>query len=124
MNVDDTEPTKLLVCDSCNKSSTFSNLNCTCGKPLNRRPQNLDSQNLGNKNNNVVEERVGVFVQENGSKFLVFDDLKVVPGSLLNSMELLRQLGYSDLTSLEEVTRNIGKQEVVVLWTLSSVIFM
>jgi hypothetical protein len=38
-----------------------------------------------------------------------------VPSSLMTSAEHLMELGYSDLTQLEEVTHNIGKQEVIVL---------
>jgi hypothetical protein len=62
-----------------------------------------------------VDALNGVFVRENGSMFLVFDDLKIVPSSLMTSAEHLMELGYSDLTQLEEVTHNIGKQEVIVL---------
>jgi hypothetical protein len=55
-------------------------------------------------------------VKENGSMFLVFDDLTIVPSSMVTSMQLLMELGYSDLTQLEEVTHNIGKQEVLVIY--------
>jgi hypothetical protein len=48
--------------------------------------------------------------------FLVFDDLKIVPSSMVTSMQLLMELGYSDLTQLEEVTHSIGKQEVLVIY--------
>lgn len=64
----------------------------------------------------MEDTKGGVFVRENGSMFLVFDDLKVVPSSLVTSMQLLLQLGYSDLNQLEEVTQNIGKQEVMLLF--------
>jgi hypothetical protein len=56
----------------------------------------------------------GVFVRDNGLMFMVFDDLKIVPSSFETSMQLLIELGYSDLTQLEEIKRNIGKQEVCV----------
>jgi hypothetical protein len=63
----------------------------------------------------IADALNGVFVKENGSLFLVFDDLKIVPCSLMTSVERLMELGYSDLSKLEEVTHNIGKQEVIVL---------
>ncbi|KAK7286868.1 hypothetical protein RJT34_22189 [Clitoria ternatea] len=114
LNVDDTEPSTgvFLVCDSCNKFTTFRNMDCTCGKPANKIPKNLDSEGNGNSNGDA---RGGVFVRENGSLFLVLDDLTVVPSSFVTSMELLLQLGYSDLTQLEVVTRNITKQEILNL---------
>jgi hypothetical protein len=110
LNIDDTESSsKFFVCDSCYKFTTLQNLDCTCGKPTNKQPKNLDSEGQGNEVQN------GVFVKENGSLFLVFDDLKIVPCSLMTSMERLMELGYSDLSKLEEVTHDIGKQEVILL---------
>jgi len=110
LNVDDTEPSNMFfVCDSCNKFTTFQNLHCTCGKPTNQLPQNLDSE--GQENSNSADA-------QNGLKFLVSDDLKIVPCSSVTYLQLLIELGYSDLTQLEEVTHNIGKQEVIncVVW--------
>jgi hypothetical protein len=115
LNIDDAEQSsKFFLCDSCNKFTTFENLDCTCGKPTNRQPKNLDSEGQVNSDASV-DALNGVFVRENGSMFLVFDDLKIVPSSLMTSAEHLMELGYSDLTQLEEVTHNIGKQEVIVL---------
>ncbi|XP_057458753.1 uncharacterized protein LOC130749415 [Lotus japonicus] len=112
-NVDDAT-TMVFVCDSCNKFTFFPSLVCTCGKPV-RQPKNLDSE--GN-----VEAKGGVFVKQNGSLFLVSDDLKVVPSSLVTSMQHLLQMGYSDLNQLEEITQNIGKQEILKLlkYTITS----
>ncbi|XP_045833631.1 uncharacterized protein LOC123924712 isoform X1 [Trifolium pratense] len=121
LNIDDTDmSSKFFVCDSCNKFTTFQNLDCTCGKPINRQPKNLDSEGQGSGGS--VHASNGVFVKENGSLFLVFDDLKIVPSSMVTSMQLLTELGYSDLTQLEEVTHNIGKQEILNLlkYTLTS----
>lgn len=115
LNIDDTEwSSKFFVCDTCNKFTTFQNLDCTCGKPTNKQPNNLDSEGLGNSGG-IADALNGVFVKDNGSLFLVYDDLKIVPSSLVSSMQMLMELGYSDLSQLEEVTHNIGKQEVLVL---------
>jgi hypothetical protein len=123
LNIDDTEwSSKFFVCDACNKFTTFQDLDCTCGKPTNRQPKNLDSEGQGN-NGGIVDALNGVFVKDNGSLFLVFDDLKIVPSSLVTSMQMLMELGYSDLSQLEEVTHNIGKQEVMV-WCFAMCIFM
>jgi hypothetical protein len=119
LNIDDTEPSnKFFVCDSCNTFTTFQNLNCACGKPPSRKPKNLDSESKGNSSSTSVDGQNGVFVSENVSIFMVFDDLKIVPSSLVTSLEMLNELGSSDLTQVEEVTTNISKQEVIVLYCI------
>jgi hypothetical protein len=119
LNIDDTEiSSKFFVCDSCNKFTTFENLDCTCGKPTNRQPKNLDSEGQVNSDGGSVHASNGVFVKENGSMFLVFDDLKIVPSSMVTSMQLLMALGYSDLSQLQEVTHNIGKHEVMIMFSI------
>ncbi|MCH81299.1 30S ribosomal protein S18, partial [Trifolium medium] len=100
---------KFYVCTSCYKFTTFQNLHCACGKPINGQPKNLDSKGQGNNSQN------GVFVRENGSMFLVSDDLKIVPSSSVTYLQLLMELEHSDSTQLEEVTHNIGKQEILNL---------
>ncbi|AES87036.1 DUF674 family protein [Medicago truncatula] len=122
LNIDDTEwSSKIFVCDACNKFTTFQNLDCTCGKPTNKQPNSLDSEGQGNSGG-IADALNGVFVKDNGSLFLVYDDLKIVPSSLVSSMQMLMELGYSDLSQLEEVTHNIGKQEMLNLlkYTLTS----
>ncbi|RHN58896.1 hypothetical protein MtrunA17_Chr4g0007341 [Medicago truncatula] len=117
LNIDDSEPSsKFYVCDSCNKFTTFRNLDCTCGKPPNRQPKNLDSEGQGNHASN------GFFDTKSEQMFLVSDDLKILPSSLLNSMQMLLKSGISDSTQLEEVTQNIGKKEILNLlkYTLTS----
>ncbi|KAK2432757.1 hypothetical protein QL285_018112 [Trifolium repens] len=54
--------------------------------------------------------------------FLVSDNLNILPSSKVNSLMMLLELGCSDLTQLEEVTHNIGKQEILNLlkYTLTS----
>ncbi|CAJ2671633.1 unnamed protein product [Trifolium pratense] len=82
LNVNDTEPSRMIfVCDSCKTFTTFKNLECTCGKPINTQPQNLDSK--GQEKGTIVDAQNGVFVRENGPTFLVFDDLKIVPSSTM-----------------------------------------
>jgi hypothetical protein len=44
--------------------------------------------------------------------FLVSDDLKILPSSMASSVMMLAESGCSALIQLEEVTHNIGKQEV------------
>ncbi|KAK2378983.1 hypothetical protein QL285_066830 [Trifolium repens] len=123
LNIDDIEPSsKFFVCDSCNTFTTFQNLDCTCGYLTTKLPKNLDSESKGNSSSTSVDGQNGVFVSENVSIFMVFDDLKIVPSSLVTSLEMLNELGSSDLTQVEEVTTNISKQEMLNLlkYTLTS----
>jgi hypothetical protein len=109
MNIDDTEPSSnFYVCVSCDKFTNILGVKCTCGKTPDRQPQVLDSdEGQGSYAQN------GVFVRETTQWYLMSDDLKkIVPSSTMNSLEMLVELGYSDLTQLEEVTHNITKQEV------------
>jgi hypothetical protein len=121
LNVDDTEPSsKIFVCDSCNTFTTFKKHDCTCGKPTNKQLQNLDyllTKKTSYWNSTTVDSQKKVFFRENyRSVFMVYlsDDLKIVPSSIMSSLQLLKELGYSDLNQLEQVTHNIGKQEVMV----------
>ncbi|XP_058732684.1 uncharacterized protein LOC131604245 [Vicia villosa] len=111
MNIDDTElSNKYFVCLSCYKFTTFQNVNCICthGSSSIREAWNLDSENQNNAQD-------GVFVRKNGPMFLISDDLKILPSSMLSSLEMLIQSGHSDLTQLEEITHNIGKHEMLNL---------
>jgi hypothetical protein len=100
LNIDDIEPSsKFFVCDSCNTFTTFQNLDCTCGYLTTKLPKNLDSESKGNSSSTSVDGQNGVFVSENVSIFMVFDDLKIVPSSLVTSLEMLNEFGSSDLTS-------------------------
>jgi hypothetical protein len=66
----------------------------------------LDSEVQGNNSQN------GVFLRGSGAMFLVSDDMKILPSSKVNSLMMLVESGCSDLTQLEEITHNIGKQQV------------
>ncbi|MCI77388.1 30S ribosomal protein S18, partial [Trifolium medium] len=47
----------------------------------------LDSEAQGNNAEN------GVFLRESGPMFLVSDDLKILPSSMVSSMQLLKEMG-------------------------------
>jgi hypothetical protein len=122
LNVDDTKPSsKIFVCVLVTRLLLLKIIDCTCGKPTNKQPQNLDSL-LTKKTSywnstTTVDSQKKDFSRENyRSVFMVYlsDDLKIVPSSIMSSLQLLKELGYSDLNQLEQVTHNIGKQEVMV----------
>jgi hypothetical protein len=87
-----------------NTLRTLENLNCTCGKPPKRTPFGSEGRGKNVRN--------GVFIRGSGPMFLVSDDLKILPSSMASSVMMLAESGCSALIQLEEVTHNIGKQEV------------
>ncbi|KAF9596230.1 hypothetical protein IFM89_008389 [Coptis chinensis] len=94
-NIDDTEPTKYRC--------------------------HHDSQDLYLIHENVIiedDKSGGVFV--NGkARFMISDDLKVMPLSTSTSVELLTKLGVKDVDVLEERIVKVGKVEVLSLLRLS-----
>jgi hypothetical protein len=93
--------TKFYGCGSCKKITNYRNIVCTCGKPANREIKNMDAQKV-------------TFDRESGPMFLVSDNLKIVSSSWMTSMQMLIESRISNSTQLEEVTHDIGKQEVIV----------
>ncbi|KAI9080099.1 hypothetical protein K1719_037915 [Acacia pycnantha] len=85
-NMDDTEPTKYLICDSCseisgkNLLSTFAGANCSCGKLM--------------------------------AKEIKFRVLNNSPG---NTVKQLLQLGYTDSTKLSEMSPKVSLNQIMDL---------
>jgi hypothetical protein len=61
-----------------------------------------------------MDARKVTFDRESGPMFLVSDNLKIVSSSWMTSMQMLIESRISNSTQLEEVTHDIGKQEVIV----------
>ncbi|KAI9080100.1 hypothetical protein K1719_037916 [Acacia pycnantha] len=114
-NVDDTEPTKYLMCASCRLRgdvsekllSTFAGASCSCGKLMEQKVT-VD----GEENNNLTGD--GVFVRGEGM-YLIFDDLTVIQNSAFNTIHQLVQLGYTDFTKLTEMSANVGLKQIMDL---------
>ncbi|KAI4354629.1 hypothetical protein L6164_003478 [Bauhinia variegata] len=109
----DKEPMKYFMCSSCrgNKNdwllSTFAETTCTCGKLMNQEMKLEDSIE-------EVDQVNGVFVKGE-AMYLIFDDLKVMKGSLSNSLQHLIQLGYKDLSNLIDISPKVGLNEILDL---------
>ena len=56
-----------------------------------------------------------VFVEHHHNQYLIFDDLRVLPNSPGNTIKLLNQFGYNDLTNVIEISEKVGLNQVVVL---------
>ncbi|RWR96790.1 hypothetical protein CKAN_02619200 [Cinnamomum micranthum f. kanehirae] len=112
VNIDDTEPTNYYLCYSKFPlssyynhlaSTTRSNRHCQCGRTLDWKMPIA----AGNGKN-------GVFVKGK-MRYMITDDLQVLPLCMGTTLELLKQLGISDATVLEERNVNLGSEEVLHL---------
>ncbi|KAK4270436.1 hypothetical protein QN277_023472 [Acacia crassicarpa] len=110
-NVDDTEPTKCLICGSCGGGyqkllSFFVGVRCSCGKLLDKEMK------LEGEEDNSKEE--GVFVRGD-TIYLIFDDLRVLENNPGNTVDHFVQLGYTDFTQLTQVTPNVCLSQIMGL---------
>ncbi|KAI9080108.1 hypothetical protein K1719_037924 [Acacia pycnantha] len=115
-NVDDTEPTKGLMCGSCSGLfgvgsekwvSTFVGASCSCGKLMDQEVKQMREED-----NNLKGD--GVFVTGEAI-YLIFDDLTVLHNSACNTIHQLVQLGYTDFTKLTEISPNVGLNQIMDL---------
>lgn len=61
------------------------------------------------------EEDGGVFLKGGAARFMITDDLQVIPGSTAACISLFRKLGIKDGNGVEERTVEIGAKEVLLL---------
>ncbi|KAJ9550837.1 hypothetical protein OSB04_014882 [Centaurea solstitialis] len=114
LQIDDTEPTKYIICENegCNKKSlayfsTCSLARCLyCRKAMTREIKYTEmfDPTLPRRN-----ER-GVLVPD-PETFIVTDDLFVVPNTLDAGLRLLCDRGFTDASHLEEKTIDIGREQ-------------
>ncbi|XP_068486346.1 uncharacterized protein [Phaseolus vulgaris] len=109
INIDDTKPTQYFVCNNwvqCGQKegpvliSTFKNKSCRCGVIL-QTPISPETSCVFDG-----------FVNSNAS-FLITDDLKVFPNLLATCVNVLKDSGIKDMSSVSEMTVNITKNQVV-----------
>ncbi|XXG89341.1 hypothetical protein AAC387_Pa12g1361 [Persea americana] len=115
VNIDDTESTKYYLCPSsyCRTGSpclvsTASSAQCHCGLYMKKQME------FSKKPNVVANSRDGVFVK-GSMRFVMTDDLQVFPVSTTATFALVKELGISDATVLEERNVNVGASEVLRL---------
>ncbi|KAJ1437325.1 hypothetical protein SESBI_03652 [Sesbania bispinosa] len=110
LNIDDTEPIQYFICEDLNCCmrlsgsclSSFRNKKCYCGKLLNKvtSPENLTTENG--------------FVKET-TKFIISDDLNVMPNIFGATVLLFQKLGVHDFDAIENQTVEISKNEAYLL---------
>ncbi|KAK4270434.1 hypothetical protein QN277_023470 [Acacia crassicarpa] len=112
-NVDNTEPTKFLVCSSCGGGnrkfvSIFAGVRCSCGKLMDKEIKLEEEEEDNSKGE-------GVFVRGDVT-YLIFDDLRVLEKVSGNTVD-------TDFTNkLTQVTTNVGLNQIMDLlkWALIS----
>ncbi|XP_020204367.2 uncharacterized protein LOC109789748 [Cajanus cajan] len=110
VKVDDTEPTKYLMCGRCSKGgdlllSTFDGARCYCGNLM------RIEMKLAEESKKEASGDNGSFVKRD-AMFLIFNDLRVLQSSPGNTIQQLRQLGYKDINKITKKTLNVGKDEI------------
>ncbi|KAJ0805893.1 hypothetical protein HanPI659440_Chr02g0083481 [Helianthus annuus] len=115
LNINDQEPTKYFICQdfNCIRRSVYSTsyastcnlaICSNCGKTMNRE---VKYEDLTVKDDSVG----GVFVY-NLTTFIVTDDLRVIPNSPGSSIQLLCELGITDVSCLDNISFNIGVDQI------------
>ncbi|KAM0036819.1 hypothetical protein Hdeb2414_s0014g00430841 [Helianthus debilis subsp. tardiflorus] len=116
LNINDEEPTKYFICQDimCSRCSDacFSTCNlakCKCGKTMN---QEIKYEDL---TGNMRGEGIGGVFVSDLSSYIVTDDLRVMPNSPDSIVQLLCELGITDVSCLEEKQFGIGLDQILNL---------
>ncbi|KAJ8615865.1 hypothetical protein MRB53_035237 [Persea americana] len=118
VNIDDTEPTDYYLCTNAsfplNSDSDFKHListtrqrACRCGRSVSRRMPTRDKKVGG-------DGKDGVFVKGK-MRYMITDNLQILPVCMRTSLELLTRFGISDPSVLEERDVKLGQKEALSL---------
>ncbi|XP_019232440.1 PREDICTED: uncharacterized protein LOC109213138 [Nicotiana attenuata] len=107
MHVDDTVFEKYYECSDCSKHSYFMNVACSCEGKFTKE------KFLKNSVENTVGDEY-VFLK-GGISFLITDDLQVKCASPSSLVQILSNVGLSDMNQVEEMHVEVGKNEVIHL---------
>ncbi|XP_014511462.1 uncharacterized protein LOC106770153 [Vigna radiata var. radiata] len=110
LNIDDTEPTEYFVCNNliyCSYTSpvllsSFKNKQCRCGRML-AKPISAEASCVFDG-----------FVKSN-SRFMITDDLKVIPNSMDKIVNVLKNSGIKSMSSVNVMSVNITKNQVIYM---------
>ncbi|XP_076935936.1 uncharacterized protein LOC143602838 [Bidens hawaiensis] len=110
LKIDDTEPMKYLLCFNCSylyHDRMFQFDECKiCGSFLSLLCKYFTNVSVGGSGS--------VFVSEIAT-FIVTDDFSVMPSTTAGSIQLLTDLGITDMSHLEEMKLDMGWQQMVCL---------
>lgn len=85
--------------------SDLPNVRCHCGQVMNQLATLVETNSYNGN---------GGFVKRGADRFLVSDDLKVMPGMTSPTLTLLKELNIDDANELESHSLNLGPTEVTI----------
>ncbi|KAA8534119.1 hypothetical protein F0562_031688 [Nyssa sinensis] len=90
--------------------SEFANVRCHCGQVMNQLATMLEPVDAAS-----CDQGEGGFLKGGADRFLVSDDLRVMPGLSSQCLMLLKNLSIMDAKELESQSMNIGPEEILQL---------
>ncbi|XP_049406020.1 uncharacterized protein LOC125869590 [Solanum stenotomum] len=110
VKIDDSVSNKYFECSKCYNKSWFVNVKCYCGGKTGKE--------IFSEIKNPTNDYSGVFVR-GGIKFIISDDLRVLPGSPISLVQLFSDLGYNHMNQIKEMFVEVGKEEILRLLACS-----
>ncbi|KAK8540844.1 hypothetical protein V6N13_038587 [Hibiscus sabdariffa] len=115
LNMDLTGPTAYYICSNreCNENhygwfSYYDTLRCSCGNLMNSKPTKiLESV--------VFEDVTGELLCKGKSTFFVTDDLRVMQGLPGDLIQFLLNMGFENVSRIEEKVVDFGSKEMTHL---------
>ncbi|XP_006363080.1 uncharacterized protein [Solanum tuberosum] len=110
VKIDDSVSNKYFECSKCYNKCWFVNVKCNCGGKT--------TMEIFSEIKNPTNDYSGVFVR-GGIKFIISDDLRVLPGSPISLVQLFSDLGYNHMNQIKEMFVEVGKEEILRLLACS-----
>ncbi|OIT01631.1 PREDICTED: uncharacterized protein LOC109228156 [Nicotiana attenuata] len=107
VKLDDSDFEKYYQCSNCSFKSYFMNVKCQCGGKTNKEQFLKDSVE-----NNCRDKYVFL---KGGISFLITDDLQFKCASPSSLVQMLSNVGLSDMNQIGEMLVEVGKNEVIRL---------
>ncbi|XP_009760386.1 uncharacterized protein LOC107796812 [Nicotiana tabacum] len=107
VNVEDSDSRKCYQCSACSFKSYFMNVTCQCGGKTNKE------QFLKDSVENTCRDKY-VFLK-GGISFLITDNLQFKCASPSSLVQMLSNVGLSDMNQIREMLVEVGKNEVIHL---------
>ncbi|XP_022852204.1 uncharacterized protein LOC111373852 isoform X1 [Olea europaea var. sylvestris] len=101
LNIDDTSNGKCFSCHYCGRKSHYPRTKCFCGCIANTEISEGGSQPVDKEQ----------FVKRM-TMCVITDDLQLLPGNPISLVQLLCNLGFSDVDQVEELSVDVGLEEV------------
>ncbi|KAM3340698.1 putative protein isoform X1 [Capsicum galapagoense] len=111
VNVDNSGSDKYYQCSGCCRKSYYTNVKCLCGGMINKEKFLKDSVE-----NTCLNEHAFL---KGGISFLITDDLQFKCASPSSLVQMLSNVGLSDMNQIKEMRVEVGKNEAIHLLACS-----